>query len=106
MNEQSGNSEQLPPDAGSGGDARAQFEEWAHDNAFATNRDDNGVYLSEDTYGAWLAWQHLAARQPVDLSKFRDAVMHAYGLATDTRFERQLGKLLDLIDTPRQQKVK
>ncbi|ASK91831.1 MULTISPECIES: hypothetical protein [Xanthomonas] len=65
MNENFGNSGQLPPDAGSGGDARAQFEDWAHDNAFATNRDYAGFYLSEDTYGAWLAWQHLAARQPV-----------------------------------------
>lgn len=34
---------------------------------------------------------------PVDLASYRDAVMHAYGLATHARFESQLGELLDLI---------
>ncbi|MEA9551697.1 hypothetical protein VC253_07650 [Xanthomonas campestris] len=43
--------------------------------------------------------QPAPAAVPVDLSKFRDAVIHAYVLATDARFESQLGELLDLIDT-------
>ena len=62
------------PDAVGGGDVRAQFEAWAHDNAFATNRDDTGFYLSEDTYGAWIAWQHLAARQPVGVKQLAELI--------------------------------
>lgn len=37
------------------------------------------------------------AAVPVDLSKFRDAIMHAYGLATSPRFEKELLELYDLI---------
>ncbi|WP_372362855.1 hypothetical protein ACCQ10_09165 [Xanthomonas sp. NCPPB 1325] len=59
--------EQLQPDAGSGGDARAQFEAWAKNKEMSVViYPGNVLYNHPVTRGAWMAWRHLAARQPVD----------------------------------------
>ncbi|HIE5924953.1 TPA: hypothetical protein ACXN37_000190 [Stenotrophomonas maltophilia] len=54
------------PSPGGQGDARAQFEAWADDNAIDTAKLSDGEYLADDAYHAWLGRQAaLAARQPV-----------------------------------------
>ncbi|MEA9605756.1 hypothetical protein QY702_04640 [Xanthomonas campestris pv. plantaginis] len=71
MNEHSGNSGQLEqPDAAGGGDARAQFEAWAHAQSYGggniiTDRhpDHPHVYACPLAQLTWRSW--LAARQPV-----------------------------------------
>ncbi|UXA53404.1 hypothetical protein M0D45_00925 [Xanthomonas prunicola] len=65
MNEQPGNSGQLPPDAGSGGDARAHFEVAAKEHGLPLRRQEGKYYWGE-VQVAWEMWQAaLAARQPV-----------------------------------------
>ncbi len=56
----------VSPSPAGQGDARAQFEAWADDNAIDTAKLSDGEYLADDAYHAWLGWQAaLAARQPV-----------------------------------------
>lgn len=48
------------------GDAREQFEAWAKSAGLKTKiYAHNDMHSHPVTRGAWMAWQHLAARQPV-----------------------------------------
>lgn len=56
------------PSPGGQGDARIPFETWAKDGGFDVSK-FKGIYNSLETraaWEAWLYWQRLAARQPVD----------------------------------------
>lgn len=71
------------PDAGSGGGARAQFEAWATGEGLNVNiYPHNGLYNHPVTRGAWMAWQHLAASQPVGVEpvayRYRDGKYWGY----------------------------
>lgn len=66
---------QLPSPEGQG-DARIPFETWAKDYGFDVSK-FKGIYNSVETraaWEAWLYWQRLAARQPVD-STVKDSLI-------------------------------
>ncbi|MDZ5841735.1 hypothetical protein U4I66_07775 [Stenotrophomonas maltophilia] len=52
------------PSPGGQGSVRASFKEWAVSEGLSIEHDD-GRFHGLETRGAWLAWKHLAARQPV-----------------------------------------
>lgn len=78
------------------------FARGAVRTARALQDGQDGFIRTEDAEGAIIAALSVApapAAVPVELAKFRNAVLHAYGIATDARFEKQLGELLDLIES-------
>lgn len=88
MNEPFGDSKQLAPCAGSGGDARTQFEAWAARECYPTDRAKGNPYSYEflEVRLMWQGWQAaLAARQPADDPEFdgTDGAHPAYLRGTD-----------------------